>query len=94
MNAGEDPYPDAVVSFWRLKEEIKELLYVGFLIESNWILFPRDFYETLKTFKNIILHTGRKYKTETHRPIKSIIVEEKEIPGTNRFIILVVSAPA
>ena len=95
LNLGaDDPYPDAVVSFWQLKEGIKELLYIGALIESNWILFPRDFYETLKTCKNIILHTGRKYKTETHRPIKSTIVGEKVIPGTNRFIILVVSNPA
>ena len=69
------------------------MLYVGALIESNWILFPRDFYETLKTCKNIILLTGRKYKTETHRPIKSTIVGKKEIPGNNRFIILIVSAP-
>ena len=71
-----------------------ELLYVGALIESNWILFPRDFYKALKTFENITLCIGRRYDTYTHIPIKSTIVGEKEIPGTNRFTILVVSASA
>ena len=97
MNAGaNDPYPDAAVFFWRSgeKESSKELLYVGALIALNWIVLPRDFYSNRTEFKSIVLCIGSKYETETHRTIESTIVGEKEIPETNRFIILVVSASA
>ena len=89
-----DPYPDAIVSFWRLNNSAgpNELIYVGALIQSNCILVPRDSLNTLKPFKNIGLCIGRSYKT--HSPIIPFAVEIKEIPKTDKFIILVVSTSA
>ena len=58
-----EPYPDAVVSFWRVDEqnEPETLLYVGALIKPNWILVPRDFFLPSETFKNIRIYTGRTF---------------------------------
>ena len=62
------------------------LLYVGALIEPNWILVPRDFVLPSETFNNIRIYTGRTFGNfhplDTSRRLekqmfKNIINEEK-----------------
>ena len=86
-------YPESIVSFWRLDEggRPETLLYVGALIESNWILVPRDSLSTLEPFETIGLYSGRSYMT---RSLISSSIRKMEIPKNDRFIILVVSTSA
>ena len=45
------------------------LLYVGALIQPNWILVPRDFVHPSETFDNIRIYTGRTF--ENFHPLDS-----------------------
>ena len=91
-----DPFPEAVVSFWRLDENETpiELLYVGALIESNFILVSRDALHILTPFDSIGIYTRHKYTAKlptSFKPVYHTIVEIKEVSKHSRFIILVVS---
>ena len=91
-----DPFPEAVVSFWRLDENETpiELLYVGALIESNFILVSRDALHILTPFNTIGIYTRHMYTADLPTPSKLVyhtIIEIKEISKHSRFIILVVS---
>ena len=99
---GAEPFPDAVVSFWRVDEqnEPETLLYVGALIKPNWILVPSGFFLPPETLKNIRIHTGPAFKNagsildKSKNVIDFKILGKIEIPLNDRFIILVVSTSA
>ena len=96
---GVEPFPDAVVSFYRVDEQNvpKQLLYVGALIKPNWILVPEGFFEPSERFNDIRIYTGRKRKKdkihdkENSNFINFKIVGRKVIAEKSRLIILVVS---
>ena len=99
---GLEPYPDAVVSFWRVdKQNVpKELLCVGALIKPNWIVIPKGIFEPSETFDDIFLFTGRKMKNDKIRYkdksnlINFKIVGRKFIEPDFKLLIFVVSTSA
>ena len=95
LDAG-DPYPDAVVSLWRLDLEGKEaveFLCIGALIRSNWILIPQNILKNLLPLNTIGFYTGRSFK-ESRKMENSAIIEDLNIAVSERLIILVVSTLA
>ena len=102
FNPGLEPYPDAVVSFWRVTEQNlpKELLCVGALIKPNWIVIPKGIFEPLETFDDIRLYTGRKMKRdkihdeENSNFINFKIVGRKFVATDFKLMIFVVSTSA
>ena len=87
------PYPDAVVSLWRLDLEGKEadtFLSLGVLIRSNWILISRNILNNLLPLNTIGFYTGRSFD-ESREMENSAIIYELKIEGFETFIILVVS---
>ena len=99
---GVEPFPDAVVSFYRVDEQNvpKQLLYVGALIKPNWILVPEGLFEPSERFNDIRIYTGRKMKIDKisfKQPSNFIdfkIVGKKIIAPDFELIILVVSTSA
>ena len=99
---GVEPFPDAVVSFYRVDEKNmpKQLLYVGALIKPNWILVPEGLFEPSERFNDIRIYTGRKMKIDKisfKQPSNFIdfkIVGKKIIAPDFELIILVVSTSA
>ena len=90
-----DPYPDAVVSLWRLDSEGKvseKFLYVAALIKSNCILVLQKFLYNLEPFNTLGFYTGRSHKSG--RMENSAIIGELGIPRLQNFRILVVSTSA
>ena len=90
------PYPDAVVSLWRLDLEGKEadtFLSLGVLIRSKWILITRDALDNLLPLNTIGFYTGRSF-ADSRKMENSAIIEELNILGCDRFVILVVSTSA
>ena len=87
-----DPFPDAVVSLWRLDREGKvaeTFLYVAALIKSNCIIVLRKFLYNLEPFNTIGFYTGRSYKSG--RMENSAIIGELEVSKYQNFRLLVVS---
>ena len=99
---GLEPYPDAVVSFWRVdKQNVpKELLCVGALIKPNWIIIPKGILEPSETFDDIRLYTGREmnkdkiYDASHSNFINFKIVGRKFIATDFKLMIFVVSTSA
>ena len=92
LDAG-DPYPDAVVSLWRLdlEEKVAEnFLCIGVLISSNLILITRYILGNLLPLHTIRFYTGRSFD-ESREMENSAIIDELRIVGNNKFTILVVS---
>ena len=99
---GVEPYPDAVVSFYRVDGQNvpKQLLYIGALIKPNWILVPEGLFEPSERFNDIRIYTGRKMKMEKiglkppNNFIDFKIVGKKIIATDFELIIFVVSTSA
>ena len=90
-----DPYPDAVVSLWRLNSEGKvaeKFLYVAALIKPNCIFMYSKFVVRIKPFNRIGFYTGSSNKSG--RMENSAIIGELKIPRHKNFRLLVVSTSA
>ena len=91
-----DPFPDAVVSLWRLNKEgrkAENLLCVAALIKPNGIFILRRFLDTLQPLKTIGFYTGPSHKN-LGRMENSVIVDATGVGSMKDSCILIVSTSA
>ena len=81
-----------MVSFWRSqkKSHPSELICLGILIRSNWVLLTTNCADKLKPFGDIVIEYGV-YAIFDDFPKESKIVDIKLVESKSRFSIVYVS---
>ena len=94
ISGANDPFPNAVVSFWRLDSKGSvpdKFLGVGALIEPNLIFIRTQLLEILRPLKTIGFYTGRSFSMSKTME-NSAIVEEITVYEENSFLVVSTSA--
>ena len=94
ISGANDPFPNAVVSFWRMdsKGSAPETFWgVGALIKPNLIFIRTQLLAFLRPLKTIGFYTGRSFSISKTMENSAIV---EEITTCNKYSFLVVSTSA
>ena len=88
-----DPFPDAVVSLWRLDSAGRvpqKFICVAALITPNYIFTIKVFLNNIRPLKTIGFYTGRSFR-ESKRMENSVIIDEIYIHKIYTILIVRIS---